>query len=71
MIEIEKNIPTPKKRSKWQKYPFSEMEVGDSFLVGIEKRNSISTTINHHKKRHGGDFTCRSVEGGIRVWRIK
>jgi len=68
MNEIEKGIAIP----NTCKYPWKEMEVGDSFFVQDEKmRNSISATAIYHTKRGVGKFTVRKEEcGGIRVWRI-
>lgn len=72
MVEIEKNIPIlgPK-----EKYPFEKMEIGDSFFIA----NGNSASINSSKWQFiksteiGKDrqYTCRKVEGGVRVWRIK
>ena len=68
-IEITKGLPTPHRgRSK---YPFRDMELGDSvFAPG-------STVIGLHgcARRHRPmRFTCRSVVengvSGVRVWRI-
>jgi hypothetical protein len=67
-MQIEKNIPMPPTRIK--KYPFSEMEVGDSFLT--EKCSvrasacAFTERIDPEKK-----FATRKVECGFRVWRIK
>lgn len=74
MHKIEKNIEIPRRcaNSKGRpfKYPFNEMEVGDSFLTG-EPRSRISGAIGGYRKRHGCKFAARTVEGGVRVWRIE
>ena len=75
MKKIEKGIPIPPRSNI--KYPWGEMEVGDSFFVECEysrkKHQSIGGSkaqfIRHHKSKC--KFTARRVDGGIRVWRIK
>lgn len=64
---IEKDVPLP---PKWVKYPLDQMEAGDSFLAAEEDRARISAAINRYSKRSGKRFTCRKVDGGLRVWRI-
>jgi hypothetical protein len=73
MIEIEKNIPLPPERHC--KYPFEKLEIGDSFFICGGKIGSISSSKGQFIKTTaiGKDrqFTCRQIEGGVRVWRIK
>jgi len=74
--KIEHNIPIPVSRSK---YPFDEMEVGDSFFVKCEKKDKakkqgiLFSCANQNAKRRKSErtFSTRQVDGGIRVWRIK
>ncbi len=78
IMKIEKNIPIPKKYCL-TKYPFQEMEIGDSFFVECDTKEGRKTmcTINSSKtnyiKRFDPEkmFLMRLVEGGIRVWRTK
>ena len=70
--KIEKGfpIPLPCKRGK-AKYPWRELEVGDSFFVAGAKSVIIASSANGFAARHPGlNFVCRQVEGGVRVWRI-
>lgn len=74
MLKIDKDVPIPM-RGSWQglgrKYPFEEMEVGDSFFVTDVSPKSVRTSANGWKKRHPGfDYTSRVIDGGTRVWRI-
>jgi hypothetical protein len=54
------------------------MYVGDSFLVPLEPitladRRRVSAAVTGFAKRHkakGLKFSVRSVEGGLRVWRV-
>lgn len=83
-FEIEKGIPIPDKRnpggsSKGQtKYPFQEMEVGDSFLyndkLNDEKgQRNIANNARNWCKHHqlNWKFIARQISQGVRIWRIK
>lgn len=71
MYEIEKGIPVPQ-----FKYPFRDMKIGDSFLVPCDKsevkvvRNRLVSAACGLKPRDA-KFSCRTVAGGVRCWRIK
>lgn len=69
MYKIVSDIPLP---SGVYKFPFDELEVGDSFLVEEKEieslRSTVSSWTNTNKPKR---LSCRSVEGGMRVWRIK
>lgn len=87
IIEIEKNIPIPPKNRKlwkspedYNRFPFSEMETGDSFFVPItdyEEYLRLSKAINgqmhYYGKLLGRKYSMRKIkeQNGIRVWRIK
>lgn len=68
--EIEKGVPLTGRR----KYPFDNMQVMDSVFIETNGDKSAIRTIcsilNSYKKRSHMNFTARTVEGGIRVWRI-
>lgn len=75
MIQIDKNIPIPPRPTlpgRPSKYPFAEMEVGDSFATDKPCRGTtISGSINFAAKKLGYKFTSRKqADGTIRVWRI-
>ena len=67
--EITKGLPTP--RGRKSKYPFRDMEVGDSFFSPGSSVIGIHGCARRHRPMK---FTCRSVVedgvAGIRVWRI-
>jgi hypothetical protein len=66
-FKIEKGVPMPKRRGRLSLYPFGKMSVGDSiFLPKI--RNASNLTQRFRKK--GWKFSARTVNGGVRVWRI-
>jgi hypothetical protein len=69
---IEKQIPLPK-RHQPSKYPWKQMEVGDSFFVATDtKRKAIQfgAMASDTGKRLGCKFATRQVDGGIRIWRV-
>lgn len=78
-MKIEANIPiTPPAIPDRQEhvFPVLEMEVGDSFLIpwdGKDRakyRSVCRTVISRQGARHGMKFATRTLEEGLRVWRI-
>lgn len=65
--KIEKGIPLPDKKTASQ-YPFSTMEIGDSFKTTNRAVSSSVSTANSTRKPK--KFTYRKEKDGIRVWRI-
>ena len=64
-IKIDKGIPMP----SLTRYPFDEMEVGDSFLVPSDNRTSVSTLVS--RNHNGKKFSLRKMtDGTYRCWRI-
>ena len=74
-FKIEKGLALPPR--KGARYPFREMEVGDSFFVPcpdeekIKRQNRLSGASARPKERGLGKFSVRQVEGGLRVWRTE
>ncbi len=84
MFEIEKGVPIPAARpagkgGRDSKYPFRELETGDSFVVPINGdaaearrlRVNLMTRCNKYGKSMGRRFTTRLVPEGVRVWRVE
>ena len=74
--EVEKDIPIPVHISKGSRYPFSKMEVGDSFKVPYEKNvgSAISGGAGHFRRAHPEyKFVIRTLkeEGIVRCWRVE
>ena len=72
-VMVEKNVDMPVMRVTASKYPYDEMEVGDSFMVTSERISMINTMCGINKKKGeelGMKFIAKRVEGGVRVWRI-
>lgn len=72
MITIYKHIPIPDlKYGRRYKYPFNEMEVGDSIYVPLDQ-NRVYAAAYMYGKRKGLKFRTQSlVTGGTMIWRIK
>ena len=65
---IEKNIPTPHKVGN-AKYPFPDMEIGDSFSVARDMELRIRAASRLWGKHHDAKFITRKNGDGFRVWR--
>ena len=69
---IEQGVPMPSKMAGrgHVKYPFQQMEVGDSFLAPLADRSRISSMAAITGKRKGLAFSVRKVGSEqIRIWR--
>ncbi len=68
MVTFDKNVPIPRGRANSVRGILQSMEVWDSYLFEGKKINSITAIIATNK----GDnmYTARTVEWGVRVWRI-
>ena len=68
MIKIDKNVPMPSAG----KYPFGDMDVGDSFFVAGKTAAQMGGTMHFRKPKK---FTTRTVTEngvkGIRIWRVE
>lgn len=75
MYKIEKDVPKPK--GSKTKYPFREMEVGDSVFIPDAPKASNGQFVtmtyiakSQHKPNHA-KFTQRTEGSGLRVWRVE
>ena len=73
MYQIEKGIPAPEKYGvgRPSRYPFADMEVGDSFFVPDAPANRLACAATWATKRYNRRFITRVVEHGVRVWRVE
>ncbi len=70
MFKIEKGIPITHKKSE-SKYPFHELEVGDSILVPLELAKKTRHAAHAIGDRFGYRFATRTQPNGdLRIWRI-
>jgi hypothetical protein len=72
---IEKGVPiSPQKRpgaGRKSKYPFRDMEVGDSFMEPGVAPKAARCAACRSGRRLNKKFMTRTVEGGVRVWRVE
>jgi hypothetical protein len=60
-------LPTP----YGQKYPWPDMDVGDSFEAPAISRGTISSAATLDGRKYGRKWSIRKIdENTIRVWRI-
>ncbi|MCB0654464.1 MAG: hypothetical protein KDC85_24505 [Saprospiraceae bacterium] len=65
--KIEKNVPVPKRPGRNKKYPFDEMDIGDSVVVPAKGQASAYNYARIHKVK----FRCvRQEDGQFRIWRV-
>lgn len=67
-IKIDTDVPIPRRRNK---YPWAGMKVGDSFLIPGKCIQKVSGLTSAGARCFGGKYTARTVEGGVRIWRIE
>lgn len=72
MISIEQNVPLPVNLRNLNnlKYPWADMQIGDSFFVPGITSAPIQSAKTYAQRKFGRVFTARSVKDGVRVWRI-
>ena len=74
-IKIEKGIPIPI-RTGHKKYPWEDLEVGDSFFCPGKKISQVNATMCPIDYRGKRKFAARTRtleddnEEGVRIWRI-
>lgn len=68
-MQIESNVPFEDK-SKNQKYPWKDMQVGDSVFIE-DNTHSARCSAYSYGKRNGKEFRSRTENTGIRIFRTK
>ncbi len=70
-FKIDKDAPLPDRLR--DKYPWNDMDVGDSFLVPLIHLGRIRAAMGarNWRDKHVRHFMMRTTEEGIRVWRDK
>lgn len=72
MFEVDSDLKAPTATTH-RKYPFHTMQVGDSFFVPDGRQVNVGNSASSHCNTTAGRgkrFTTRTVEGGVRCWRI-
>jgi hypothetical protein len=68
-IQIDKGVPIPTGYGGY-KYPWESMKPGDSFFVPNKTIKVVSASVAYAREKYGFTFRCRSIDGGVRVWRV-
>lgn len=69
IYEIDNNIPIPKPAHV---YPFSAMEIGDSFLVSEPaEKQAARMACFHYSKKHGTKYCTKMEKESLRIWRTE
>jgi hypothetical protein len=50
-------------------YPWDDMKVGHSFFIPDRTMQAASKRVQKRQKMSGHRYTCRTMDGGVRVWR--
>ena len=74
-IQIDKNLPIPTKAgNRVSKYPWSSLEVGDSFFVAGTTVKTFAGVVANARKTRNLQLVTRTVDEdgvtGVRVWRV-
>jgi hypothetical protein len=71
MFKIEKNVPLPVAYidGGFRKYPFGDLQVGDSFEFPKEQYERITKAASSFGIRNGSKFSVSSKK--FRVWRVE
>jgi hypothetical protein len=70
-FKIEPDVPMPQNTHK-AKYPFANMNAGDSFSFDKSLLNSVRNNSQSYGKRHGSKFVCRQIGTDVwRCWRVE
>ena len=67
IAKIEKGVPIPDDVKGRKKYPFSEMEIGDSFVCQNAHGNTYAYSFS---RLLGKKFIARKIESDRHAWRI-
>lgn len=70
MYSIETSIPFPASPGWKAKYPWRELDVGQSFFVSDVKFRTMQAGASLAGRRLNKQFRARIVDGGVRIWRI-
>jgi len=69
--QVKTGIKPPK---RYDRYPFADMEIGDSFdQPDVQRGKSLRGVVYQYGRRHNKKFSVRFVDEtvGYRVWRIE
>lgn len=69
---IVRDVPVPARNDWLMRYPFAEMQPGDSFTVPVERAGSMRVAQQRFSRSHPKwRFTSRIEGERARIWRVK
>lgn len=71
LVKIDRGIPAPRRRGGVRKYPWLEMEVGDSFLFSATGSYPYEAARTASKRYAPKRFRAGKSADGMRVWRTE
>jgi hypothetical protein len=76
MIKIETGIPIPSNITRKSKYPFKDMNIGDSFFITDKNdpektRKKVSSAATMFCSNKDYKFKTQVFDTGVRVWRVE
>jgi len=66
---IEKGVALPTGNGR-KRYPFGEMEVGDSFGFKVDELMRVRAASSYFGTRNGRKYSARKDGSGYRCWRV-
>lgn len=71
-MRVESGIPyrDGRKDGRKPKYPWAEMQVGDSFFVDDVSANTMRHNAKYQSGKTGKTFKAAIEGDGVRVWRL-
>lgn len=70
-MDSEAAFPAPIKTDDSFIYPWEDMQVGEgSFFVPGKPIQAVSRRVQKRQKASGHRYSCRAMDGGVRVWRM-
>lgn len=69
-FKIEKNALVPPPSGRPRRYPFGDMEVGDSFWFAAAIYLQAAPAAAYYGKRNNKKFSVRKDGDGYRCWRV-
>ena len=66
-VEISRDVPVPPPK---RRYPYRDMEVGESFLVSGGVLQVVCNNNYRTGKKLERKFIARKEQEGVRVWRV-
>lgn len=69
MIRISKHYPIPS--DSRARYPWDEMEIGDSFALPKAKIGTLKSAAVYQNKRSNNKYVVRLSGDKARCWRVK